>query len=318
MFRNLVAYFRHHREERNGTIAILAILTVLVLASQAYYIWYKPPVKDPSEFMALMDSLKQLASAEEGFENGTEEITSDIFLFNPNTLSDSGYAALGFSEKEIKTLRNYQKAGAEFHVKTDFRKLFFVDENRYSDLEPFIDLPENYPDKVANPKTNFYKTEYSPDDHSRKRDTIKWSDTTLVENYEYKPYTCDLNRADTTELKKLPYIGSFYAREIIRYRDELGGYHSLAQLLELYKMTPETIDKFAEKVTIDKTKIRKINVNIATAQELSAHPYVDFALANKIIARRETEKSFRNLEQLCATGLVNAELCVKLAPYLIF
>lgn len=318
MFRNLVAYFRHHREERNGTIAILAILIIVVLASQAYYIWYKPPVKDPSEFSALMDSLKQLASAEEESERSADKTTSEMFLFDPNALSDSGYIALGFSEKEIKTLRNYQKAGAEFHVKTDFRKLFFVDEDRYNDLEPFIDLPENYPEKATEQKSDYYKTEYAPKDHSRKRDTIKWSDTTFVENYEYKPYTCDLNLADTTELKKLPYIGSFYAREIIRYRDELGGYHSLAQLLELYKMTPETIDKFAEKVTIDNTKIKKINVNSATAQELSAHPYVNFALANKIVSKRETEKSFKNLDQLCATGLVNAELCLKLAPYLSF
>ena len=268
--------------------------------------------------MALIDSLKQLASAEEESEKTTDRTTSEIFVFNPNTLSDSGYLALGFSENEIKTLRNYQKAGAEFIVKTDFKKLFFVDEQLYSDLETFIDLPDTYQKKTSDSKTDFYKTEYSPKDYSRKHEPIKWSDTTLVANYEYKPYTCDLNRADTTELKKLPYIGSFYAREIIRYRDELGGYHSLAQLLELYKMTPETIDKFAENVTIDKSKIKKINVNIATAQELSAHPYVDFALANKIISRRETEKSFKNLDQLCATGLVNAELCVKLAPYLSF
>lgn len=268
--------------------------------------------------MALMDSLNQLPSAEDEAENSAETRTSEPFLFNPNTLTDSGYMALGFTEKEIETLRNYQNTGAEFHIKTDFRKLYFVDEKQYRHLESFIDLPENYPKTADYSKKEFNKSEYSSQDHSRKRDTVKWSDTTLVENYEYKPYTCDLNLADTTELKKLPYIGPFYAREIIRYRKELGGYHSLAQLLELYKMTPETIDKFADKVTIDKTKIRKINVNIATAQELSAHPYVDFALANKIVSRREIEKSFNNLDQLCATGLVNDELCVKLAPYLIF
>lgn len=318
MFRNLVAYFRHHREERNGSIAILAILFIVVIASQAYYIWYKPPVEDPSEFMALMDSLERLAAAEKQSENSTGELLSEAFHFNPNTLSDSGYAALGFSEKEIKTLRNYQKSGAQFQIKTDFQKLFFVDEKRYADLEPFIDLPENYPEREPYRKTNFYKAEYDQPDHSRKRDTVKWSDTTNVENYAYTPYTCDLNLADTTELKKLPYIGSFYAREIIRYRDELGGYYSLAQLLELYKMSPETIDKFADKVTIDQSKIKKININKVTTQELSAHPYVNFALANAIVSTRETQGSFKNMKQLCATGLVNGELCVKLAPYLSF
>lgn len=317
MFKNLVAYFRHHREERNGSIAILTILAIAILVSQAYYMWYKPPVEDTSEFVALLDSLRAKIAAEENATYDPDNPVSQKFSFNPNTLSDSGYSALGFSEKEIQTLRNYQKAGAQFEIKTDFNKLFFVDDERYNELEPFIDLPESKQGMTEAPRVN-YTTDYNRSEFSRKRDTTKWSDTTNVENYTYKPFSCDLNLADTTELKKLPYIGSFFAREIVKYRNELGGYHSLAQLLELYNMTPETIDKFAKNVTIDKSKIKKININTSTAQELSAHPYINFALANKIITQRETEKRFENMEQLCATGLVNAELCVKLAPYLTF
>src|SRR5690606_29010495 len=169
MFRNLIAYFRHHKEERNGSIAILTILVIVVFASQAYYIWYKPPVEDPSEFMALIDSLQSLASAKVNSENNPDNQTAQLFSFNPNTLSDSGYIALGFSEKEIQTLRNYQKAGAVFEIKTDFSKLYFVDEQRYNDFEPFIDLPESKSEKPGGRKTDFYSADYTQDEHSRKR-----------------------------------------------------------------------------------------------------------------------------------------------------
>ena len=325
MLRNFIAYFQHHRAERNGALALVIIILIIIAGSQAYFIWYKPPIKDTSEFLAFMDSLERMdnmgeASANVESERIPDKKSFEPFPFDPNTISDVEYGELGFSEKEIKTLRNYQKSGATFKVKSDFKKLYFVDDERYSKLKPYIDLPETLP---AHSDSHAVKREYnksSPraDDHLRKRDTTKWSDTADAKIYAYNPIVCDLNLADTNELKKLPYIGSFYAREIVRYRDELGGYNSLAQLLELYKMTHETLDIIADKVSIDQSKIRKINVNKATTQELAKHPYISFALANAIVSERESNTLFINMNKLCQTGLLNDELCVKLAPYLSF
>jgi len=233
------------------------------------------------------------------------------FLFDPNTISDEKYAELGFTEREIRTLRNFQRAGATFKIKSDFKKLFFVDDERYDALKPYIDLPESLPERES-------KSNHFSEDHLRKHDTLKWSDTAEAIIHAYNPILCDLNLADTNELKKLPYIGSYYAREIVRYREELGGFYSLAQLLELYKMKHETLDIIADKVSIDQSQIRKLNVNNATTQELAGHPYISFALANAIVSERESNALYINMEKLCESGLLNDELCVKLAPYLSF
>ena len=317
MFRNFIAYFRHHRAERNGALALLIVILIIIAGSQAYFIWYKPPVKDTSAFIALIDSLERsesmgMASANEESESIRGEKPLNPFLFNPNTIDDEKYGELGFTEKEIKTLRNYQKSGAIFKIKSDFKKLYFIDDDRYKKLEPYIDLPETLTGREYN------KSGPMAQDHLRKLDTTKWSDTASAEIYAFNPIVCDLNLADTTELKKLPYIGSYYAREIVRYRDELGGYHSLAQLLELYNMSHETLDIIADKVSIDHSKIKRLNVNKATTVELSKHPYISFALANAIVSERESNQLYNNMEKLCETGLLNAELCVKLAPYLSF
>ena len=51
--------------------------------------------------------------------------------------------------------------------------------------------------------------------------------------FKYQPGTViNLNEADTTELKKIPGIGSAIARMIVNYRTQLGGFYKIEQLQE--------------------------------------------------------------------------------------
>ena len=51
--------------------------------------------------------------------------------------------------------------------------------------------------------------------------------------FKYQPGTViNLNEADTTELKKVPGIGSAIARMIVNYRTQLGGFYKIEQLQE--------------------------------------------------------------------------------------
>jgi competence ComEA-like helix-hairpin-helix protein len=65
---------------------------------------------------------------------------------------------------------------------------------------------------------------------------------------KYPPGTVvDLNTADTTVLKKVPGIGSVYARRIVACRNRLGNFHTIAQLREVYGMDEEryqTLEKW--------------------------------------------------------------------------
>lgn len=304
MLERVKSYFRHYRSERRGVIVFAIILFLVVIGVEIFRLSYKPKIERID--VVIID--EAVHSDNTSQISLVEEVKIERFKFNPNTLSDSGYSALGFSEKEIKTLRNYQKAGASFEVKRDFAKLFFVDEEEYIELEPFIDLPESKPKKEY--AQSFEKPSSKP--------KVNWSDTAFTETYSFKEFTCNLNTADTNELKKLSGVGSFYAVKIVEYREELGGFHTIAQLLELWKMTPEKIDKFASQIEIDQSEIRQININRASAQELAQHPYVSFGEASKIVLKREELGTFVDSKAFCSTGLLDADLCRKLVPYLNF
>lgn len=287
-------------------LLLIAIVILVLVATEIYSRWYKPPAPDMNRIMALARSLDAARLKQAEDTNRWQDSTAVPFVFNPNTLSDSGFTALGFSDREIQTLRKYLAAGGAFRIKSDFGKLYFVDEQVYQKLEAYIDLPETYP-----------SDQKQHSDQAGKR-YVKWSDTASYSLFKYEPFRVDLNKADTTELKELNGIGSFYARKIVEHREKLGGYYNIGQLLELWKMTPETIDKFAYQIVIDLSSIKKINVNVATAQELAAHPYIRFDLASRIVLQREQAGNFENLESLVGSGLLDGELSLKLAPYLDF
>ncbi|MFT5596784.1 MAG: competence protein ComEA [Flammeovirgaceae bacterium] len=304
MLGRVKSYFRHYRSERRGVIVLAIVLFLAVAGVEVFRLFYEPKVERIDILLTSEDESEE--NDQVGFSVGPAEIIP--FTFNPNSLNDSGYAALGFSEKEIKTLRNYQKAGASFEIKRDFAKLFFVDEEEYANLEPFIDLPESKPKKE-------YSSSY---DKASRKLRVKWSDTASTSNYAYEEFTCNINTADTNELKKLNGIGSFYAKKIIEYREELGGFHSIAQLGEMWKMTPDKIDKFADQVILDRSEIRQIEINSASAHALSQHPYLSFGEANKIVLKREEAGGYVDSKAFCSSGLLDADLCRKLVPYLNF
>lgn len=79
----------------------------------------------------------------------------------------------------------------------------------------------------------------------------KWPQGTVVE----------LNSADTTTLKKVPGIGSVFAKRIIKYRDLLGGFYSVEQLGEVYGIDEERYEAMKSWFSVDLSAIRQLFVN---------------------------------------------------------
>jgi competence ComEA-like helix-hairpin-helix protein len=67
---------------------------------------------------------------------------------------------------------------------------------------------------------------------------------------------------------------------------------------------------------VDGAIIRKINLNTATKDELKAHPYIKWNLANAIVEYRNQHGAFKSLEELKEIVLVDENTFRKLVSYL--
>lgn len=125
---------------------------------------------------------------------------------------------------------------------------------------------------------------------SRKRDSLQSLRPKKLSEGE----TVDLNTCDTTLLLQVPGIGRYYAQAIIRYREKLGGFYSIHQVLEI----PDFPEKAVPYLRMDKIRIHRINVNNATLNDLRKHPYISYAQAKAILEYRNKYGKIQSIAQL--------------------
>ncbi|MEQ1678667.1 MAG: helix-hairpin-helix domain-containing protein, partial [Chitinophagaceae bacterium] len=126
----------------------------------------------------------------------------------------------------------------------------------------------------------------------------------------------DINSADTAALIALPGIGSKLAMRIINFRDKLGGFYSISQVGETFGLADSTFQKIKQYLKLESSSVKKININTTTLDELKAHPYIKWSVANPIIAYRKEHGNFLSIEDLKKVMAVTDDIYQRIAPYL--
>ena len=197
-------------------------------------------------------------------------------------------------------------------------------------LEPYIVIKgETYSERAAfTHKENSYnvgnrKYEVPDVDKSNKREGYCQEERVKV--------LVDLNSADSIEFVSVRGIGPYYARQIIKYRDRLGGFVSKEQLLEINKMTEERYEPIAQQVTVNTPGVAKIDFkrlrdkNDESFREfLRRHPYVGYHTLKGIeiyifslqIDSLNKITPVQLLEYLHLNNLISKEIFDKLLPYI--
>lgn len=210
--------------------------------------------------------------------------TTELFLFDPNKATDSEFIRLGFSEKQITTIRNYLNKGGTFRDKADFFKIRVISENQKRILGDWVMI-----ESVRKASSG--------------------------EKLVVKVPMIEINSADSIQLKQLPGIGTVLSKRIVKYRDLLGGFYSVDQLKEVYGLNEQTIRQVEEKVKVDNTKIRKLDINFADVNELSRHPYLKKNLAMQIVKFRTKNGSIRDCSVLRDSMILNIDEYNRIKPY---
>lgn len=299
-------YFIFNKKERNGIIAILALILFFTALTLSYRFHKSQVAPDTSEFQGQLGQFLSSAEIQQDEDSSHKFIADEIaspskpagqlFVFNPNITTEDDFVKLGLTKKQAAGILNYRNKGGKFRKKEDFAKMYTINKQEYERLEPFIVIPEEkQPD-------NFYaEKKMYPE---KKEFPVK--QTVIVE----------INTADSLELIKVKGIKGYTAMKIIELRTKLGGFYSKEQLREVYNIDSVRYAEIEPFLTVDPFEVKKLNINTATLDELKAHPYIRYNIANSIISIRQQHGHFKSIDGIKKSHLVTEDIFRKIAPYL--
>lgn len=135
---------------------------------------------------------------------------------------------------------------------------------------------------------------------------------------DYYDFTIEVNTATSEDYEKLYGIGKVYAERIIIFRNKLGGFYSINQIKDVFGIEDSAFQKFKKNLIIKPVKPKKININTATFEELTANPYFFSTVAKQIIGYRSKVKPFTIVEDVKNLYFVkdHPEHFDKMLPYI--
>jgi competence ComEA-like helix-hairpin-helix protein len=171
-------------------------------------------------------------------------------------------------------------------------------------FEPYKRPSTNFSKKKQPEKRTYYQNETSLNTSEKSVDRTEYADKKpAAQEFEKQEKFSDgtvieLNVSDTSDLKKIPGIGSSFAKRIVGYRQLLGGYYRLEQLQEVYGMYVELFEKITPFLRVDEAQVIKLKVNTASLDKLKAHPYMNFYRAKAIVDMRKKKGKLSDISEL--------------------
>jgi DNA uptake protein ComE-like DNA-binding protein len=302
-------YFNFTKKERSGIIWLILIVIFISLGSFFNSHFTKKSSFDSAEFKYEIALLKEDSSSgnrHKSFDNeynndhslpdkDRTEIKTETFFFDPNTISEAEWIRLGIRGKTAKTILKYVSKGGKFYKPKDLQKIWGLRKSDVERLLPYVRI------KKAEKKYEEYpKREYDRNSFTTFKSISK----------------VEINDADTSAFIALPGIGSKLSQRIIAFREKLGGFYSVDQVGETYFLADSTFQRIKPYLFLKNNSVHRININTAGVDEMKAHPYIKYNLANAIVEYRKQHGNYQSVEAIKKIMMVTDEIYKKAAPYL--
>ena len=280
-------FLYYTKTERQGIIVLVVLILGVYAAPELFAFFTRTEDTDCTEneksdqeyndFVASLRETKPHNRFGHSFP-ATPQREIKLTMFDPNTADSTTFLSLGLPSWMIKNILHYRHKQGKFRHPEDFRKIYGLTEEQYQTLHPYIQITEDF--------------------SSKDKDTIRLLTVQSIQRdtlVKYLPGTVvSLNSADTTELKKIPGVGSSIARMIVNYRERLGGFCRIEQLQEIHLKAERLRPWFS----IDTDQIHRINLNKVGMERMMRHPYINYYQAKVIIEYRKKKGTLKSLKQL--------------------
>ena len=302
-------------QQYRGLLILLPIAIVLVAIAVAL------ELLPDAEQVEVAD----LPAKQEVKEVNEAEVEEIVFKeFDPNKFSYEQLREAGLPKEVAVGVVRWRSYGKVYRVKEDLALVSGMTDSLYAVLKPFIVID---PSVAAKPKEYERKErgEYSAEKPRTEQSQLPKTDSLsrpkpakAEPSFAHAEPLVELNSADTTALISVNGIGSKSAAEIVKYRDLLGGYHSVEQISELKCVTEQNYEKILQQIYCDSCEIRKIDINFAAPKVIARHPYVSAAALRKIIKQRQLKGGWSRIEEMVEDNILSEDEAKRLAPYLWF
>lgn len=293
----------------------LGVLLLILIAGSVFLLLHRFQPKAVEPVVVTNDSMRttfavyraqqdSLRKAKWKKQYARDTIAICMQQFDPNTADSSTLVHLGLKPWQASNMLKYRAKGGSYRKTEDLKRLYGMTDSMYLALLPYVVIDtlaiDQWRDSVR------MAADSVPRYVSHKRDTI-----------------LNLRTADTTELKMIKGIGSYRAKQIIRYREQLGGFASVEQLREVKALQPLlkdslSTDSLLSHFFLDSVHIVPLRVNSMHVERLQRHPYLSFEQARAIYELRRRKIQLKHLDQLRTLDCLTEQDIQRLRPYLSF
>lgn len=300
-------FFYYSKSERRA-ISVLLVLVIVLLSGLLFLKWNEKPnpvvqcteSDEIDSFVARIRERENLRYEYSGNSRKRVEKHIPIVLqrFDPNTADSMQLRQLGLTAFVAGNVLRYRSSGGVFRNVESFSRIYGLTDSQFVALKPYITISSEF----ISQRDTFRANEQKKEDFIPA--IVKYPEGTVV----------SLNVADTSQLKRVPGIGSGLARMIVAYRDRLGGFSRVEQLQEIPHIDVELNRWFR----IEDGPYCKLRVNHDGLDCLRNHPYMDFYKARAILEYRRKRGMIKSQSQIAMFEEFSEADMLRLSPYFSF
>ena len=274
---------------KSGLLLLFGLLILCTVGVLSVDLFVAPRTYDDAH-------IKQLANDIDGLWDNEEDAdlsaSSELFRFNPNTITADEWRALGIEDKVVRSIVNYKEKGGKFYRKEDVLRIYGITKDDYLRLAPYIQVPSDRGD---------YYSRYG------------YASRASGDRAEASPI--EINTADSATWTSLRGIGPVLASRIVKYREKLRGFTDVNQVSQVYGVSSETFEAILPFLLLDSTLVypsfgpdkasteeprvlAPVNLNTADSAQLDALAGIGGYSARKITDYGEQLGGYYSMEQL--------------------
>lgn len=278
---------------RRGLL-VLEWLIILVVIGVCVFSWHKPKTENAQKVeQTFLKKKKQNAAA--SYAVAEEKV--ETFPFDPNTADSTTLLRLGLAPWQVRAVYKYRAKHGRYHTPEDFKRLPGMTYELWERLGPQVRIARQFQYIDEADKRSSYADRSSSVSEKSERTSIPQNKDSVSERpRKFETVTqVDINTADTTELMRIPGIGSYRSGKIVEYRRKLGGFIHAEQVMEACDLPDEVLQWVRVNAAVP---VRKVNVNKLSLQRLMNHPYITFYQARAIVEYRKAHGDLKGVEDL--------------------